>query len=323
MLFTELLPEAESLMRDVFGNYVIQKFLEYGSEAQKAKLAVCLKGNVLSLSQQVYGCRVIQKAIEELSPSAQEDIIAELDGHIIDCVQDQNGNHVIQKFIECSGDNSSVKKKIVSAFRGHAAFYASHSYGCRVIQRIFEYCPYSQTEPLLDELLSTTESLMLNQYGNYVIQHVIERGTSANRTSIINRLKGKFAILAQHKFASNVLEKCVQFGSNADRDTIITELSENNSLFVMAKDQFGNYVIQKMFDCCSRPQCERIAGKLRPHLAALRHIPFAKHVVAKVERFNPESERGEHTQRLDGSGNFENILAYPPLHSIYSNKQKI
>lgn len=45
-------------MTDVFGNYVIQKFFEFGSESQIKGLANGMKGHVLSLSMQMYGCRV-------------------------------------------------------------------------------------------------------------------------------------------------------------------------------------------------------------------------------------------------------------------------
>lgn len=50
-------------MVDVFGNYVIQKFFEHGTNEQKRILADKLVGNVLTLSLQMYGCRVIQKVL--------------------------------------------------------------------------------------------------------------------------------------------------------------------------------------------------------------------------------------------------------------------
>jgi mRNA-binding protein PUF3 len=60
-VFVELIPEASALMKDVFGNYVIQKFFEHGDQSQKRELAGKMKGQVLELSMGMYGCRVVQK----------------------------------------------------------------------------------------------------------------------------------------------------------------------------------------------------------------------------------------------------------------------
>lgn len=64
LVFNEILQAAYQLMVDVFGNYVIQKFFEFGSLEQKLALAERIRGHVLSLALQMYGCRVIQKALE-------------------------------------------------------------------------------------------------------------------------------------------------------------------------------------------------------------------------------------------------------------------
>ena len=71
MVFNEILTAAYSLMTDVFGNYVIQKFFEFGSQEQKQTLAQRLRGHVLPLALQMYGCRVIQKALESIPAEMQ------------------------------------------------------------------------------------------------------------------------------------------------------------------------------------------------------------------------------------------------------------
>lgn len=63
-MFQEVQDRCLKLMRDVFGNYVIQKFLEHGGAQQRLALAERLRTQVLPLSMQMYGCRVIQKALE-------------------------------------------------------------------------------------------------------------------------------------------------------------------------------------------------------------------------------------------------------------------
>lgn len=116
MVFNEILGAAYHLMTDVFGNYVIQKFFEFGDTDQRQTLAQRLRGHVLPLALQMYGCRVIQKALETIPKDLQVEIVKELDGHVLKCVKDQNGNHVVQKCIEC------VKpvhlQFIIDAFKG-------------------------------------------------------------------------------------------------------------------------------------------------------------------------------------------------------------
>ena len=70
-VFAEIECSAAELMSDLFGNYVIQKFFEFGNSHQIALLCRLLRGNVVTLSFQTYGCRVVQKAIENLSTEEQ------------------------------------------------------------------------------------------------------------------------------------------------------------------------------------------------------------------------------------------------------------
>ena len=58
---------------------------------------------------------------------------------------------------------------------------STHPYGCRVIQRILEFCIPEQTAPILEELHANTEQLLQDQYGNYVVQHVLERGKQVRK----------------------------------------------------------------------------------------------------------------------------------------------
>ena len=300
-VFSEIYPLALQLMTDVFGNYVIQKFFEYGSREHRISLAHVMQGHVLSLSLQMYGCRVVQKALENVPSDEQILLVQELEGHVLRCVKDQNGNHVIQKCIECVPLRTSAPF-LTASFLSQASTLAMHPYGCRVIQRIFEHGPPEHSDALLDELLKNTGTLIQDQYGNYVIQHVLEHGKPSERTRIIKFLQGRLLEYSRHKFASNVVEKCVSFGSDSERQELIEEVlkpipaeddNANNSsssevvvpLHLMMKDQFANYVVQKMLEVVDGgPQRDMILNCIKPHLAQLRKYTYGKHILAKVER---------------------------------------
>ncbi|XP_061478665.1 pumilio homolog 2 isoform X18 [Rhineura floridana] len=288
MVFSEILQAAYQLMTDVFGNYVIQKFFEFGSIDQKLALATRIRGHVLPLALQMYGCRVIQKALESISPDQQNEMVKELDGHVLKCVKDQNGNHVVQKCIECVQPQSL--QFIIDAFKGQVFVLSTHPYGCRVIQRILEHCTAEQTLPILEELHQHTEQLVQDQYGNYVIQHVLEHGRPEDKSKIVSEIRGKVLTLSQHKFASNVVEKCVTHASRAERALLIDEVCCQNdgphsALYTMMKDQYANYVVQKMIDMAEPAQRKIIMHKIRPHITTLRKYTYGKHILAKLEKY--------------------------------------
>ncbi|KAJ3097087.1 mRNA binding protein puf3, partial [Physocladia obscura] len=296
LVFDEILPHSLQLMTDVFGNYVIQKFFEYGNPAQKQLLARQMEGHVLALSLQMYGCRVVQKALEHVYRDQQASLIKELDGNVLKCVKDQNGNHVIQKALErIQGEHIQF---IIEAFHGQVYALATHPYGCRVIQRIFEHCgddsgpQLTAYAPLIEELHRYTINLIQDQYGNYVIQHVLERGKPADKALITSKVRGQVLQMSKHKFASNVVEKCVAYGSKQDRQMLIEEViavrsdgfTESSALVAMMKDQFANYVVQKMLDVVDGDQKEILIQKIRPHLQSLKKYTYGKHLITKVER---------------------------------------
>ncbi|KAI8997586.1 armadillo-type protein [Pilobolus umbonatus] len=290
MVFEEVLPNALQLMTDVFGNYVLQKFFEHGNQMQKTILAKQMEGHVLSLSLQMYGCRVVQKALEHVLTEQQAILVKELDGCVLKCIKDQNGNHVIQKAIERVP--AQHIQFIIEAFHGQVYNLATHPYGCRVIQRMFEHCTEDQTGPLLGELHKCTGQLVQDQYGNYVIQHILERGRPNDKSFVIEKIRGQVLQLSKHKFASNVVEKCVDYGSKRDRQLLIEEVLQPRPdgtlpLVTMMKDQYANYVIQKMLDIVDDDQRELLVNRIKPHLQSLKKYTYGKHLIQKVEKLLP------------------------------------
>ncbi|KAL4571090.1 hypothetical protein LXL04_017840 [Taraxacum kok-saghyz] len=301
MVFNEIFPQALTLMTDVFGNYVIQKFFEHGMSAQRRELAGKLMKNVLTLSLQMYGCRVIQKAIEVVDMDQKIQMVEELDGNIMRCVRDQNGNHVIQKCIECVPEDHI--QFIITTFYDQVVTLSTHPYGCRVIQRVLEHCEDPKTQSkVMDEILNCVSMLAQDQYGNYVVQHVLEHGKPNERSIIIQELAGKIVQMSQQKFASNVVEKCLTFGDASERQLLVNEMlgttDENEPLQAMMKDQFANYVVQKVLETCSDQEREHILSRIKVHLNALKKYTYGKHIVARVEKLVAAGERRIAAQML-------------------------
>ena len=147
----------------------------------------------------------------------------------------------------------------------------------------------------MDEILGSVSMLAQDQYGNYVVQHVLEHGKPHERTAIIRELAGKIVQMSQQKFASNVVEKCLCFGNAEEREILVNEMlgttDENEPLQAMMKDQFANYVVQKVLETCSDQQREHILSRIKVHLNALKKYTYGKHIVARVEKLVAAGER--------------------------------
>lgn len=138
----------------------------------------------------------------------------------------------------------------IDIFKGQTHALAVHQYGCRVVQRILEFCKPQDQASILEELHQSAASLITDQYGNYVIQHIIEQGKPEDQLKAIKVVQTQLLMFSKHKYASNVVERAIRFSAPEQRRAIISQLttvsSDGTSLLqVLIKDQFGNYVIRK------------------------------------------------------------------------------
>lgn len=152
-------------------------------------------------------------------------------------------------------------------FRGNAQVLATHTFGCRVLQRAFEHLPEIMTAPLAEELRTNTLQLMANQFGvsfssqkekekksalsgclpvlqNYVMQFVIEKGRPQDKAFVVSKLRGHLFQFARHKFASNVCEKALQYADAETRraliDEIISPKPERKVIPLMMQDSYAS-----------------------------------------------------------------------------------
>jgi len=136
-----------------------------------------------------------------------------------------------------------------------------------------------------------TEQLLQDQYGNYVVQHVLDHGKAEDKSQIVIGIRGKVLHLSQHKFASNVVEKCIQNANRQERSVLIEEVCTANSdspqsaLHIMMKDQYANYVVQKMIEVAEPTQRKILMHKIRPHTSTLRKYTYGKHILARLEKY--------------------------------------
>lgn len=307
VIFNEIRDEAINLADDVFGNYVIQKYFEHGLKSQKDVLFEKFTGKMEKLSLQMYACRVIQRALECIDLDQKVILVNELSGCVLKMIKDQNGNHVIQKAIE----RIPIEKLpfILGSLEGQIYHLSTHSYGCRVVQRLLEYGTLEDQEKILADLDQFIPFLIQDQYGNYVIQHILKQGPETDDThigrtkqNIVDIVCKNVVEYSKHKFASNVVEKTMVFGSPAQKKQFMekvlpesaehaTRLEDNAPLILMMRDQYANYVVQKLVGVAEGDDKKVTVIAIRSYLEKLnkinalgnRHLASVEKLAAIVE----------------------------------------
>jgi pumilio RNA-binding family len=277
-----VLPCLAELVVSPFANYTVQKLMVLGTQEQRNELAGWLRGRVVDMSFHLYGCRVVQRALDVASLELQSQLAAEFEPAVLRCVRDCNANHCIQKVIERVPPHrlQFVVDALMDA--GVIIEMATHTFGCRVVQRLLEHGTSDQTRPLLVELVQAVPALSQDPYANYVIQHVLKHGRAEHRTTVIDRLRGQYVLCAQHKFASNVIEKAIEHGSATEREQIIDELlgadADGWGFLSIMKHRYGNFVASKCFSFANSRQKVRIQALVEQNLDALLSFTFSKHL---------------------------------------------
>jgi len=52
----------------------------------------------------------------------------------------------------------------------------------------------------------------------------------------------------------------------------------------MMKDQYANYVVQKILDVVDDSQRELIVQRIKPHVHQLKKFTYGKHIIARLEK---------------------------------------
>ncbi|KUI54371.1 hypothetical protein VP1G_01730 [Cytospora mali] len=271
-VFEEILVNAQEMMTDVFGNYIVQKLFEYGTLVQKKLLAAKMKGHVAELAMNIYGCRCVQEALQYVLVEQQVEIAMELEPEIIRLMQGVHSNHVVQKVL------TKLPREridfIYDAVRGKVFTLSTEQYACRVIQRMIEQGTDADRAFILEEFHEVAHKLVTDDWGNYVVQAVIKQGGPDARARVIRLCIDHFLPFSKQKVASNVMEHCIEYGTDEDRleiyRFITTQPTEDGTsmLQLMWKDQFANYVVQKLCFCLNGAEQEALIMDSRPYYLA-------------------------------------------------------
>ena len=324
LFFNAIIPHILSLIKDPFGNYLIQKLCNNLNPEQIKKILEKISTTILDIGSNNHGTRVIQHLINFLKTKTLLDYFLKcIEPFVIPLLKELNGTHIIQQLLlkhpKCS---NTINKIIVE----NCASLASHSHGCCVLQKFLSERDQNLKESLINNLINNCLVLIIDQYGNYVIQSILLLNEPKSSSAIAMKILDNVAYYSKHRYSSNVVEKCFDFCGKNERKKLAEKLSPPDILADLIMDEHGNYVIQKALSCSGAKEQETILNNIIPLIPKIRNVSFGEKLISRLmstyPQFKSNLEMMDDTfNNLGNSGNF-NFYNYKNSNNGYNNYKK-
>ena len=311
LFFNAILPHILILVKDPFGNYLIQKLCNNLNQDQIIKILEKISPTILDIGSNNHGTRVIQHLINFLTTKKLLDyFIKSIEPFVIPLLKELNGTHIIQQLLikhsECA---SSINKIIVE----NCASLASHSHGCCVLQKFLNGKDKNLKESLINNLINNCLVLIIDQYGNYVIQSILLLNEKKSSSAIAMKIYDNVAYYSKHRYSSNVVEKCFDFCGKNERKKLVEKLSPPDILADLIMDEHGNYVIQKALSCSEANEQEIILKNIIPLIPKINNVSFGEKLLSRLMSTYPQFKNSVlmmdvgNNLNLNNMGNFSNF----------------
>ncbi|CAH1419618.1 unnamed protein product [Lactuca virosa] len=286
MVFSELVDSITDLMKDQFGNYVVQKLVTLCNNDQKMKILLSLTKiptNIILVCMNPHGTRAVQKLLENLKDPFQVKLIMNalhLGATLL--ANDPNGHHVIQFCL--IHFHSDIIKPILTEIANECYKVATDRSGCCVLQACVEHSRGELRTRLVAEIMANSVHLAEDPFGNYVLQHMVGLNIPVFTSMLVRQLQGNFASLSCNKYGSNVVEKCLNESGEDVSTQIILELirSPNSSLLLI--DPYANFVIQSALKVSKGFAQDCLRGLISKNMSSMRSNLYGKKILEKLEK---------------------------------------
>ncbi|GLT97753.1 hypothetical protein SLE2022_153020 [Rubroshorea leprosula] len=276
IIFEAVIDSIFELMTDqaghcVFGNlihlcnkgqlHMIVKKLEMHPEAMAA---VCINR---------YGSPSVKKLIKLIAKSDSDSLATSMVEGLYKVFNQlmvhKTGCHVIVQCLETLSINHNELLHIATI--ENALYLATHVNGCLALNSVIDVIKGPRRNELLESIADLAVCLSQDPYGNFVVQNLLGLQYPNITKKICSLLKDHYIRISMLKGGSHVVEKCLK---STERGYAVEAFMEcqGQALVNVARDQFGNYVIQtalKETKHADRALHDRLVMKLRSHLVHL------------------------------------------------------
>ena len=257
LIFSEFSNQVDSLLLDPYANYFCLKIFYFLNFNDRIVFLKKISPILDVLCVNKIATYPIQCIIEQLISDEEKNIIVNsLKKNLMKLCFDVYGAHVIEKLIINFGYEKQLEN-ILNFISDNFLFLSNNSNGLCIVKKtiILEYkLKGERFNSLKKILINKALELIQNPYGNYALQTAIDNWNLNDIKEIYPMFYGKCLVFSIQKFSSNVIEKCIQKSEEFTLKFIKEICSDENSICILLKNNYGNYVIQTTLNVCDKPK---------------------------------------------------------------------
>ena len=283
VIYDKIKDKVQEISCDQFGNYFIQKVIEYLNEKQiKELLQKKISSNFRAFCFNQHGTRVVQKIFEKIINNDEllnyYNLL--LTPNLKDFVIDQNACHIIIKYVNML---SYPKNHFIIQFLLENSFdLATKKHSCCVLQKCIEYSNEKQKKDFLKEIATKSFGLFNDQFGNYVVQYCINLCDFEINKIFVENFLNNILQFSTQKYSSNIIEKCMDCCDEETKELIIQKFSEPYIIEKLLFDMYGNYVLQKIMGLSKEPMTSKYISVIGPLMKKLNSYSFGLKLYNKL-----------------------------------------
>jgi hypothetical protein len=190
-----------------------------------------------------------------------------------------------------SRDFQFIIDEILQEANGGAIEAAKHQYGCRIMQRLFEFSSPTQLHAIVEELLAQAVPLSQHMYATFVLQHLLQHGADCHVSTLAQCLTRNVTAMGMDPYSAQVLELALTHAPQQDQLLLASVLVAQHDLLSSLSDwRHGYHAARIALQKVSPSQRKPALLKLQQRKEKLRRSRYGKKLALCVERMSQEKQ---------------------------------
>ncbi|KAJ4972420.1 hypothetical protein NE237_005519 [Protea cynaroides] len=205
MIVSSLKPGIVLLIKDMNGNHVAQRCLQYVIPEYSEFLFEAAVTHCVELATDRHGCCVLQKCLGHSDGEHRRRLICEITSNALILSQDRFGNYVVQFVFELRIPWANIN--VLDQLEGNYGYLSMQKYSSNVVEKCLKYAGEEGCPRIIQEFINNSQldQILLDPYGNYVIQAALNQSKGALHSALVEAIRPHVSALRTSPYGKKVL----------------------------------------------------------------------------------------------------------------------